>query len=418
MCCPYLSFGTFLHFILITFARQHISVVSNTIQANVQAKKQPMMGIGFSTCCARSGLQACLVLPAADCRFDHAEGLLEYFPAEVMKDRLVKKPTMKQIKDDVFESHLLSLMLLLDVLDRLLTAKSPYVNQAFSVRFPGQHSSSCQTSCQCKLHLTLNALEQVSVSIDINRGGAAQTSADAEVLQPITSAQQENAASASAWWDLNWPTPTDAEWIIIEQVLGRCILLLKLFSLPRRKRRFPNECRELKQALLNLACKLLSGHISNLRLDMKRVFQLTFPVVLREMAAQSADNSKDAPIWLLGTVLMQRLALDPNILRSGNLGDLGPDFTDPMLGMLMMTLFGSLTSHTVNVTVYCTCWPGMVLSLTSALNVQCHPCLHSSLHPSAHVHSKDEPQCSQLACFCIMLYHSFWCHNAVGFATC
>ena len=238
------------------------------------------------------------------------------FPAIVVTDRTVKCETVKQIIDESYEAQLLSVTAIVYIVEQILTANMRTVQQATLHTLTAEGPSLQPTECDCKLCLSMHGSGQVKVSIQVSQAGTYE-SADTRIMQSEgTASQHADAFDTSVWLSHVWPTPTAAEWSCLELLLTRVTLLLKLFSQPHRRRCFPDECMSLKGSLLRIICKILSGHVSNPELDLRRAaWELALPVLLREMAMQASATSRNAAIWGLGTALMQRCVSDPNMLR-------------------------------------------------------------------------------------------------------
>ncbi len=175
-----------------------------------------------------------------------------------------------------------------------------------------------QTTSNCKLQLLVSSSAEVHVEISIppaQEQPAQLVSCSDNRLVPTCG--QTGAAF------LCWPTPTASAWADIMLVVTRVALLLELMQgrYGQLHSHLPGVA-TLKQALVKLLCKLLLGHLSNLKLDVHRAFFAAFVAVMREMKG-------DPEVEDLGSVLMQRFISDSNLLSENSGADSAGLFLEP-----------------------------------------------------------------------------------------
>jgi len=175
-----------------------------------------------------------------------------------------------------------------------------------------------QTTSNCKLQLLVSSCAEVHVEITIppaQEQPAELASSSDNRLVPTCG------QTGPAY--LCWPTPTAAAWADIVLVVTRVSLLLEFMRGPDRRLHSPLPgFASLKQALVKLLCKLLLGHLSNLKLDVHRAFFAAFVSVMHEMKGAPALDD-------LGSILMQRFISDSNLLSENSGADSSGRFIEP-----------------------------------------------------------------------------------------
>ena len=175
-----------------------------------------------------------------------------------------------------------------------------------------------QTTSNCKLQLLVSSSAEVHVQISIlpaqEQPAELVSSSDSKL---VPSCGQTGAAF------LCWPTPTAAVWADVVLVVTRVALLLEWMQgrCGQMHSHLPGFA-SLKQALVKLLCKLLLGHLSNLKLDVHRAFFASFVAIMHEMKGDPALED-------LGSVLMQRFISDSNLLSEDSGADLSGRFIEP-----------------------------------------------------------------------------------------
>ena len=134
-----------------------------------------------------------------------------------------------------------------------------------------------------------------------------------------------------------WPTPSPAEWSDIELITTRACVTLQWAQLPRVAHHLPPRAaayqQELVQQLCNLIHQLVGGHVLDMRINMKKLFNAALLPVLR---AYSPDTSE--PSALL-TTMFPRLAADSALI---------PHFSRPKPA-LESAQFAVITWHTLRI---------------------------------------------------------------------
>ena len=175
-----------------------------------------------------------------------------------------------------------------------------------------------QTTSNCKLQLLVSSSAEVHVQISIlpaqEQPAELVSSSDSKL---VPSCGQTGAAF------LCWPTPTAAAWADVVLVVTRVALLLEWMQgrCGQMHSHLPGFA-SLKQALVKLLCKLLLGHLSNLKLDVHRAFFASFVAIMHEMKGDPALED-------LGSVLMQRFISDSNLLSEDSGADSSGQFLEP-----------------------------------------------------------------------------------------
>ncbi len=245
------------------------------------------------------------------------------YSKETLKEFVVDSPQTKtEIADQLGNLHHVATLL-----DDLW--QSPGTSQAAShpCQLKLSVSSACHvtaslavshTTSNCKLQLVVSSSAEVHVEISIlpeQEQLAELASCSDNRLVPTC--EQTGAAF------LCWPTPTAAAWADIVLVVTRVALLLELMQgrYGRLHSHLPGFA-SLKQALVKLLCKLLLGHLSNLKLDVHRAFFAAFVAVMHEMKGDPALED-------LGNVLMQRFISDSNLLSENSGADSSGHFLEP-----------------------------------------------------------------------------------------
>lgn len=254
---------------------------------------------------------------------------------------MLKCKTVKQLDTPVYEDQLRGLVEIVELLDHLLVAANPEAQQAVPDCLSAQANPAAdQTSSIYKPRLTVDIQDHVSVAIHTGMCLEPQLSAGVQDMQPAGSFQAPLGTSAWPCLHGTWPTPSAKEWVNIKLVLARIMYVVALLRQRQRFRKLPGTYKALKTGLFQLTCKLLSGHVSNPDLDFGEAFHFAFPTVLRELAEQDPQESMRNGVCQLGTLLMQRAALDPNLMRSGNMQDLCPEFQEPEHSMSLWKILG------------------------------------------------------------------------------
>ena len=284
-------------------------------------------------------------------------GLKEHFPAGVVQERILESKAVKQISSADWKHHFGYAAMTMQLTSELLRARIPNLQWAPPIGSQAAAAEACCASLVCKLSLSVDSAQHVSLSIIASQGADSNT----RKMQPTAPAPSHTqAASTSAWHDLSWPTPTASEGI--ELLLPRLMVVLRLYSQPQRRQRWLDECNGLRSFLQKICCTLLLDYVSNPQLDMKKVVQLAFPEVLRELAEQTSADSKDAAIWQLGTLLMQQVVSDPKILQHGYLPVLCADFDMQADSRAMWMIFGKPLHNTET----SCCCPSLLASCTAS----------------------------------------------------
>lgn len=264
-------------------------------------------------------------------------GFTVLFPEIVVTPRLLLTcSSVKRLGDATNASHLAHLAAAVELLDSLLSAANLEVEQAMSAR-PSATAPPASIYARCYLRMKVHMSDgHVDAWIDATSCKWPQSAIGTQDAQPAC------AVGMSGWPHLHWPTPSAAEWASIDLMLGRTMYLYKLLRLRKGARQLPASRLPMIGALLKIACKLLTGHVSNPELDMKPVFQLAFPVFLRELAIQAPEESMSNGVCQLGTLLLRRLAVDPDLMQSGDMQDLCPDYREPEDSMALWTVFSKI----------------------------------------------------------------------------
>ena len=134
-----------------------------------------------------------------------------------------------------------------------------------------------------------------------------------------------------------WSTPTPAEWSDIELVITRGCVTLHWAQLPRVAHHLPPQAarhqRQLVQQLCKLIHQLVGGHVLDMSINMKKLFDAALLPVLR---AYSPDTSE--PSALLA-IMLSRLAVDSTLI---------PHFSRPKTA-LESAQFADVTWHTLRI---------------------------------------------------------------------
>ncbi|DBA90505.1 TPA: hypothetical protein ACH3X1_003767 [Trebouxia sp. C0004] len=269
----------------------------------------------------RCSVMLCPVITAAELK--QVSGALYAYSKETLQEFVIDSHHSEtEVADQLGNLHHVATLL-----DDLW--QSPGTSQAVShpCQLKLSVSSSChvtvslavsQTTTSCKLQLLVSSSAEVHVEISIPP--AQQQPAqlvDSSDDRLVPTCGQTGAAY------LCWPTPTAAAWADIVLVVSRVTLLLELMRgrYGRLHSHLPGFA-SLKQALVKLLCKLLLGHLSNLKLDVHRVFFAVFVSVMHEMKGNAALDD-------LGSVLMQRFISDSDLLNENSGADSSGRFLEP-----------------------------------------------------------------------------------------
>ena len=183
---------------------------------------------------------------------------------------------------------------------------------------------------------TADAAPSLHTEAGGSKGDAAwQTfTAVAEAAQKLSPKHSSTVSLSSASLDLQhprcadgtsrWPTPTLEEWRSIEQVVARACVALDWALLSRIKQHFMPDAHSDRAHLVHqlgrLIQQLLGGHMLDMQLDMRHVFQFLPPLMsahgdaCRYIPKPVAPTSDQAVLAELTIVMLCRLASDRVLL--------------------------------------------------------------------------------------------------------
>ena len=192
-----------------------------------------------------------------------------------------------------------------------------------------------QGTLTCKLQLTVSSVSQVHAEISIT---ATQQQPAQPPVSPLTIKQVPVVGQPAAAFlpGLVWPTPKAAAWKEIEVVACRAAVLLQFLQLFAEQPPQP-AAQGLRDALVRLLCQLLLGHLSNLRLDMQKLFTSAFVPVMQELEGFLHDEDGRTE---LGIAFMHRLITDPTLLNANILSNLVAGPVEPRGLMIVWGFLG------------------------------------------------------------------------------
>lgn len=191
-----------------------------------------------------------------------------------------------------------------------------------------------QGTLTCKLQLTVSSVSQVHAEVraPVTQQQPVQPPVSPSILKSLPVVGQPAAVYLYA---VVWPTPRAAAWSEIVVVACRAAVLLQFLQLSAEQPPQP-AAQGLRDALVRLLCQLLIGHLSNLRLDVQKVFCVAIVPVMQELKGVLYDENGRTD---LGIAFMHRLRTDPALLNVDNISN---PIVCPVDSKIVVTIWGFL----------------------------------------------------------------------------